>query len=94
MSTVKVSRKELTVLDDPEVVRNFQQIYSNIMKSGTHIWKALLFLNKSKSQCDCFDYRMHFDNDGIPDSIVWISLCMRQLLLRFGDILSLDAQKR
>ena len=44
MSKVKVSGKELKVLDDPLVVSNFQKIYSNIMKSGTHTWKALLFL--------------------------------------------------
>ena len=37
---------------------------------------------------------MHFDNDDIPDGIVWMSLSMRKLLLRYGDILSLDAQKR
>ena len=94
MSTVRVSGKELKVLDDPEVVSNFQQIYSNIMKSGTHTWKALLYLNKLKSQCNGFDYRMHFDADGIPDGIVWMSLRMRKLLLRFRDILSLDTQKR
>ena len=64
------------------------------MNSGTHKWKALLFLKKLKRQRDGFEYRMHFDNDGIPDGIVWMSLCMRKLLLRYGNILSLDAQKR
>ena len=37
---------------------------------------------------------MHFGDDGIPDGIVWMPLSMRKLLLRFRDILSLDAQKR
>ena len=35
-STVRVSGQELKVLDDPEVVDNFQAMYSNVMKSGTH----------------------------------------------------------
>ena len=37
MPTVRVSGQKLTVLNDPEVVRNFQHIYFNIMKSDTHI---------------------------------------------------------
>ena len=94
MSTDRVSGQELKVLDDPEVINNFQQIYSNIMKSGTRTWKALLYLKKLNSQCNSFDYRMNFDDDGIPDGIVWMLLCKHKLLLRFGAILILDVQKR
>ena len=71
-STIRVTVQELKVLDDPEVVNNFQQIYSNIIKSSTHTytWKALMYLKNLKTECIGFDYGMNFDNDDILDGIV------------------------
>ena len=41
-----------------------------------------------------FDYRVHYDNEGLPDDIMWMVLNTRKSLLQFSDILSLDFQIR
>ena len=41
-----------------------------------------------------FDYRMHYNSEGLPDAIVWMTLQMKKNLLQYGDILFLDAQMR
>ena len=64
------------------------------MKSGTHTWKALSYLNILKKYESGFDFRIHFDEDDTPDGIVWMTVHMKKSLLQFGDILFLDAQKR
>ena len=70
ISTVIVSGQELKVLDNPEVVRNFQQIYSNIMNISTYTWNTLLYLENLKGQYNGLGYIMYFDNDGLLDGIV------------------------
>ena len=93
-SESNVNTKELSVLEDNEVCKNFTTVYANIMKSGTHTWKALSYLNKLKQEDSGFDFRIHLDNDDTPDGIVWMTLTMKRMLLQYGDILFLDAQKR
>ena len=64
------------------------------MQSGNSSWKALAFLRKMKSEEEGFDFRIRFNKDHVPDGIVWITKSMRNNLLRFGNIIFLDAQKR
>ena len=66
------------------------------MQNGTSFWKALAFLRKIKFEEEGFDFRIHFDEDHVHvlDGIVWITKAMRKSLVRYGDIIFLDAQKR
>ena len=43
---------------------------------------------------DGFDYRELYDQKGIPTAIMYITAGMRYNLLRYGDIMFLDSQKR
>jgi hypothetical protein len=57
-------------------------------------WKALAYLEECKSQYLGFDFRVHYDKEGMPNSILWMdSRTMRSNPIRFGDILCLDVQK-
>ena len=89
-----VNNKELSVLNDNTVCTNFRTVYANIMQSGSHTWKALAYLNKLKKECNGFDFRMHLDEEDTPDGLVWMTVNMKRMLLQYGDILFLDAQKR
>ena len=93
-SESNVQQKELSVLNDMEVCRNFSTVYANIMNSGKHTWKSLSYLKKLKKEEIGFDFRIHFDEDETPDGLVWMSFTMKKRLLQYGDILYLDAQKR
>ena len=44
ISPSRFSNKELDVLADPVVIKNFRSIYANIMQSGSSIWKTLAYL--------------------------------------------------
>ena len=90
----KISTEESSVVESPEVINNIQSIYANIMQSGTSSWKALAFLRMMKSEEEGFDYRIHFNEEHVPDGIVWVTKEMKANLLRFGDVMFLDAQKR
>ena len=57
-------------------------------------WKVFSYLNKLRKEESGFDFRIHLDNDDTPDGIVWMTLTMKRMLLQYGDILFLDAQKR
>ena len=41
-----------------------------------------------------FDFRIHFNDDHVPDGIVWITKAMRRSLVQYGDVIFLDTQKR
>ena len=41
-----------------------------------------------------FDFLAHFNNEHVSDGIVWTTKAMRKSLVRYGDIIFLDAQKR
>ena len=47
-----------------------------------------------KSEEEGFDYRIHFNEEHVPDGIVWVTKEMTSNLVRFGDIIFLNAQKR
>ena len=52
-----------------------------------------LFLNCSET-LTAFDFRIRFNDEKLPIGLVWITYTMRQRLLKYGQVLFLDAQKR
>ena len=93
-STNKISNDELNLLEGPEVMANMHFIYASIIQNGTSSWKALAFLRKIKFEEEGFDFRIHFNDDHVPDGIVWMTKAMRKSLVRYGDIIFLDVKKR
>jgi hypothetical protein len=63
------------------------------MQSGTSPWKVLAFLRMIKSEEEGFYYRIHFNEEHVPDGIVRVIKEMKINLLRFGDVMFLDVQK-
>ena len=94
MSSASISKLERSILDNPTVRHNYRQMYHQIMQNGSNTWKAIDYLQKLKSTLPGFDFRVHKDEQGLPDGIVWMTLQMRKLLLQCGDYLCLDFQER
>ena len=69
-STDKTSNDELNLLEGPEVMVNIHSIYASIMQNGTSSWKALTFQRKIKFEEEKFDFRIHFNDDHVPDGII------------------------
>ena len=65
-------------------------MFATLMQSGTHGWKALAYLKKLKREQVGFDYRIHYNSEGLPDAIVWMTLHIPKNLLQYGDIVFLD----
>ena len=93
-SLTRISQEEMNIVETPDVINNIHSIYANILQSGSSSWKALAFLRKMKHEEDGFDYRIHFNEEHVPDGIVWTTKQMKENLIRYGDILFLDSQKR
>ena len=91
-NTARISAKEEDMLLVPNINKNYRDMFTTIMQSGTQTWKALAYLNKLKRELVGFDYRIHYNSEGLPDAIVWMTLQMKKNLLQYGDILFLDCQ--
>ena len=64
------------------------------MESDTSTWTAIAFLKELKVTMDGFDYRVLYNKKGVPIAIMYMTPGMRYNLLRYGDIMFLDSQKR
>jgi hypothetical protein len=80
--------------DDPIIQKNVTNILRNNMTEDSGTWKALAYLEECKTQYQGFDFRVCYDKEGMPNSILWMDSRMRSNLIRFGDIICLDVQKR
>ena len=79
--------------DDPLVKDNIKELL-RMSLSSSHSWQALFFLDKIKERNPNFDYRVMKDpNNGTPLGILVMDESMRESLLRYGHLWSLDAQK-
>ena len=94
LSSSDITDEELKALDSPHIIENFRAIYARIMQNSSESWKALALLKELRSKLTGFDFRIRFNNEKLPIGIVWMTFTMRQHLLRYGDIIFLDAQKR
>jgi len=94
VSTKDISAEELSVLDDPLIRTNFNAMLHEIMAEDSTTWEALAFVRRCKRNMIGFDFRIRLDAKHRPNGLVYMTPMMRSNLLRFGDILFLDAQKR
>ena len=80
--------------DDPAMRANFTKILRKIMKTDKGTWTALKFLRYLKKTIRGFDFRVSYDDNGIPNGIIWMTHEMRLSIIRYGDIICFDMQGR
>ena len=64
------------------------------MQGGGNYWDAITYLKQVQELNPNLHYRVKYDLNNRPEAICWMLPEMHQDLLRYGDILFLDAQKR
>ena len=72
---------------------NFLAILRKVMQDDSGTWKAIGYLNELKIKMPGTDFRVRYDECHLPDAIVWMTPFMKNNLVRYGDVLYLDAQK-
>ena len=88
---------EITVNDNPLQRINLKEILRRTLsgKSDADIWDTKNYLKRIKEKCPGFDYRiMEDDTTGKPQGVCWMFSEQREALLRFSDIIFLDACKK
>ena len=94
VSTKSISAEEHSVLEDPLIQTNFNSMLQDIMAEDTTTWEALAFVRRCKKTMIGFDFRIRLDDNHRPNGLIYMTPMMCSNLLRFGDMLFLDAQKR
>ena len=81
-------------MNDPMVRTNLNTMYGKIMENDSKVWSALQFLTKCKETINGFDYRILRGKAGNPTAILYMTSRMRYNLIRYGNIMFIDGQKR
>lgn len=89
-----LAANEWLASDDPLHRRNFTSLLRKILSSDDSTWHGLAFLRALKEGSPGFDYRIKYDNNNQPEGLCWMSPEMRSDLLRYGNVIFLDAQKK
>jgi hypothetical protein len=85
---------EFVLSDNPMQKQNLTSLLRKVMQEDSSTWDALRFLDKMKATNPGFDFRVKYDAHGRPEGVCWMLPEMRSDLLRFGNLLFLDSQKR
>ena len=64
------------------------------MQNGQTTWHALGFLKKMQQVQPALSFCVKYDENNLPEVIMWMSPKMKKRLIRYGDVLFIDAQKR
>ena len=81
-------------MNDPLVRVNLNEMYGKILQNDSNIWSALQFLKSCKDTIPGFDYRILKGKAGNPTALLYMTSRMRYNLIRYGNIMFLDGQKR
>ena len=81
-------------MNDPLVRTNLNTMYGKVMQTDNKVWSALLFLRKCKESISGFDFRILRSSAGNPTAILYMTSRMRYNLIRYGNIMFIDGQKR
>ena len=85
----KSAAGEMISTDDPMIAKNCQDLLQQVLAEDSATWKAIRYLEKNKKLYPGFDFRVKYSSDGTPEGLIWITLNMREILLRYGDIICL-----
>jgi len=64
------------------------------MQEGDDTWIAMRYFKALKAEVAGFDFRFKYNSKGRPTAICWMLPHMRTNLLRYGDVLFLDAMMK
>ena len=81
-------------MNDPLVRANLNNMYGKIMENDNKVWSALQFLIECKKTINGFDYRILRGTAGNPTALLYMTSRMRYNLIRYGNIMFIDGQKR
>jgi hypothetical protein len=83
----KSAADEMISTDDPMISKkNHTDLLRRVLAKDSATWKALRY--------PAFNFRFKHSSDGTPEGLIWMTLNMREHLLRYGDIRCLDIQAR
>ena len=89
-----IAANEDIILDSDTKKQNFRNHLLQIMQDSGEGWNVIKILSKVEEENTGFCYCIWFDSNDKPIGICWMSSNMKKRLLRYGDIIFLDAQKR
>eukprot|EP00978_Attheya_sp_CCMP212_P035711 scaffold157131_cov71-Attheya_sp.AAC.1 len=89
-----VASNECVISDNIITRKNLSFLLRKVMQEDSCTWDTIRYLEEMKSTSTSFDYRIKNDHAGRPEAVCWMTSEMRQDLIRFGNILFLDSQKR
>jgi hypothetical protein len=81
-------------LDDVTVRTNYEKLLRRVMQESSETWKVKKYLDDCRAQTPGFQFVIDCDEEGRPVCITWATPRMLRDLLRFSDIIFLDAQCR
>lgn len=94
-STAPLSAANEMVLGDNVLAqKNLSEMLRRVLQEGGDIWDAIAFLEQVKDSNPGTFYRVKYDQRQRPEAICWILPEMRQDLIRYGNVLFLDACKK
>ena len=93
-TTNNLSQSDYIGMNDPLIRTNLNVMYGKIMANDSNIWSALQFLTRCKETINGFDFRILRGRAGNPTALLYMTSRMRYNLLRFGNIMFIDGQKR
>ena len=89
-----LTQEEMSITNNPIIRTNFLSVLRKVMQTGDTTWSAIGYLKQMQIELPGTSYRIKLDCNNIPEAILWMTPQMKLKLIRFGDILFLDAQKR
>ena len=95
LSNKSISREEESILDNPLIRINFNEVCRKIAAQDSTTWEAFAFMKECKKTMSGFDYRIRLDkNTKRPIAMVFMTADNRKNLLRYPHIIFTDAQAR
>ena len=94
VSKLDVTTEEFNILNNPLTKLNVNDIFRKVMQQDNNIWEASPSLKELKQTITGFDYHFKLDEKNCLDALICMPPTIRYNLLRFVNILFLDAMKR
>ena len=85
---------EMALLDHDISLANAEELLREVLNSSSTVWKVEKYLQVLQSNDPSFAYAIMRDDEDRPIGVVWTTKTMREHFVRFGETLSLDAQKK
>ena len=64
------------------------------MQTGSDTWHAIGFLKEMQNTIPGTTYAIKYDENKLPEGMMWMTPHMKKRAIRYGDIHFLDAQQR